>query len=138
MVHVINKKPVPDFKPNALNNDSEIFFNKSLNCPKMKSNKITLSNVVLGSSKESNTRIIDEIENERKYRLEAIIVRIMKTRKTLKHSELFESARDQCRSIANFILELKVFKIVVGTLVERNYLNRDEEDTALFHYNPGD
>lgn len=137
-VHVLKKKPVPDVKPNALNNDSEIFFNKSLNCPKMKSNKITLSNVVLGSSKESNTRIIDEIENERKYRLEAIIVRIMKTRKTLKHAELFESARDQCRSIANFILELKVFKIVVGTLVERNYLNRDEEDTALFHYNPGD
>ncbi len=64
--------------------------------------------------------------------VEAAIVRIMKSRKRLQHPELFAEAS---RQLANaFPLHIDLFKRCVETLIDREYVKRDDAATSYFEY----
>jgi len=69
---------------------------------------------------------------ERNTRMDLVIVRIMKTRKTVHHNELMEEVGKQLAHL--FIVERYPFKQRIDSLIERSYMLRDENDHNTFHY----
>ncbi|KAK2958514.1 putative Cullin [Blattamonas nauphoetae] len=79
-----------------------------------------------GEVEATNTHIM---ENREKL-LEAAIVRIMKDSKTIKHSELVNQVMSEVR----FPVTRPDVKEKIESLIERQYLERDEENPDIYHY----
>jgi hypothetical protein len=81
----------------------------------------------------------DEQEDEKNIRLErqniidAVIVRIMKARKTEKFNQLLE---DVIKQINMFLPQPAMIKQRIESLIEREYLKRDDADKTKFIYLP--
>jgi len=67
---------------------------------------------------------------DRQYSLDAHIVRIMKARKTMQHSQLTAEILEQIK----FPTEIKDIKKRIETLIEREYMERDAKDSKIYHY----
>ncbi len=63
--------------------------------------------------------------------VEAVIVRIMKSRKRLPHQDLFVASSQQIRL---FQLDPVHFRQRVASLIEREYLMRDDDDMRVLVY----
>lgn len=88
-----------------------------------------------GAQKEDDTQVQQtraKIDEERAYHIDAAIVRIMKSRKTLSHNELISETIKILQS--RFLPEPVAIKKRLGTLFEREYLERDKNDMRLYHY----
>jgi cullin 3 len=77
--------------------------------------------------------MVKKTENERKLRIEACIVRIMKSRRKLKNTELFEEVM-KMSNIYQFKPEIKIIKEAIEGLIEKEYLSRDATDRNVYHY----
>lgn len=64
------------------------------------------------------------------FQVDAAIVRIMKTRKKLSHQQLLSEVFSQLR----FTAKPADLKKRIESLIEREYLERDDEDSNLYHY----
>jgi len=67
---------------------------------------------------------------DRQYMIDAVVVRIMKTRKTLGHTDLVNEALAQLR----VPIKVPELKRRIDTLIEREYMKRDEQNQKLYHY----
>jgi cullin 3 len=74
-----------------------------------------------------------EIRIERQNIIDAVIVRVMKARKTEKHNQLLE---DVMRQITIFLPQPQMIKQRIESLIEREYLKRDENDRSKYIYLP--
>uniref|UniRef100_A0A7S3PYP2 Cullin family profile domain-containing protein n=1 Tax=Chaetoceros debilis TaxID=122233 RepID=A0A7S3PYP2_9STRA len=72
------------------------------------------------------------VEEERRHLVEAATVRIMKARKTLKHNDLIAEVTKQLSS--RFVPSPQFIKKRIAGLIERDYLERDENDHRLYSY----
>lgn len=70
---------------------------------------------------------------ERMNILDAVIVRIMKARKTEKHIQLIE---DVIKQVTMFLPQPAWIKARIESLIEREYLKRDDNDRAKYIYLP--
>lgn len=77
-------------------------------------------------------KISKNVFESRKNQSEAAIVRIMKARKTLRHRELIQEVTHQLSQ--RFTPEPSFLKKRIESLIEREYLERDTNDRALYHY----
>eukprot|EP00826_Nyctotherus_ovalis_P051143 TRINITY_DN6378_c0_g2_i1.p1 TRINITY_DN6378_c0_g2~~TRINITY_DN6378_c0_g2_i1.p1 ORF type:complete len:612 (+),score=219.02 TRINITY_DN6378_c0_g2_i1:589-2424(+) len=77
-------------------------------------------------SKETEERVMEE----RKYEIDAAIMKIMKGKKTASHSELLEKLRPQLK----FLFQPPTIKKRIEGLIEREYLKRDEKDPNIYIY----
>lgn len=68
----------------------------------------------------------------RKNRVEAAIVRIMKSRKTLDHNNLIAEVVKQLSS--SFTADPAFIKNRIESLMEREYLERDHDNRRIYHY----
>ena len=68
----------------------------------------------------------------RKYELEACIVRTMKSRKVLQHTELMSEVVEQCAK--RFKPQIKDIKKAIDSLIDRDYIKRKEDCPNLFEY----
>eukprot|EP00551_Chaetoceros_affinis_P004152 CAMPEP_0203684170 /NCGR_PEP_ID=MMETSP0090-20130426/47900_1 /ASSEMBLY_ACC=CAM_ASM_001088 /TAXON_ID=426623 /ORGANISM="Chaetoceros affinis, Strain CCMP159" /LENGTH=739 /DNA_ID=CAMNT_0050553337 /DNA_START=190 /DNA_END=2409 /DNA_ORIENTATION=+ len=75
-----------------------------------------------------NSKRVDE---DRGASIEASIVRIMKARKTLKHQQLQAEVLSQ---LAFFKPNPRAIKKRIESLIEREYLERSEDDTNVYNY----
>ena len=81
----------------------------------------------------------DEQEEEKNLRIErqniidAVVVRVMKARKTEKYNQLLE---DVIKQISMFLPQQAMIKQRIESLIEREYLKRDDVDKARFIYLP--
>lgn len=88
-------------------------------------------------SKEKDQIIMKEeipevVEEDRKHLLEAIIVRVMKSRRVMEHTQLIAEVT---RQVANrFIPAPKMIKSRIEGLIDREYLERDKEDSRNYRY----
>jgi len=74
----------------------------------------------------------ERVNENRKYVIEAAIVRIMKARKQLRFHEL---VNETVKILTNlFVPDVKIVKKRIEDLMVRAYLARDENDTSLIHY----
>ncbi len=82
--------------------------------------------------KDSMVEIKEHNDEQHKYQLESIIVRLMKSRRTLKHNILFSE------SIANinnrFTITPTQFKERINSLIEREYIERDQNELNTYKY----
>jgi len=73
-----------------------------------------------------------QIEEERKWVVDAVIVRIMKARKTLMHGELILEVTKQLQN--RFMPSPSLVKKRIENLIERDYLERADDNRSLYRY----
>lgn len=74
----------------------------------------------------------ERIDDDRKHMIEAVIVKIMKTRKRLSHQELIIEATKILAM--KFKPDPAVIKKRIEGLIERDYLERDKDDRKFYKY----
>ncbi len=75
--------------------------------------------------------ITKKVEEDRSFAVEATIVRIMKARKTLDHNNLITEVLSQ---LILFRPDVKLIKQKIESLIEREYLERDENNNRMYKY----
>uniref|UniRef100_H2ZFL9 Cullin-4 n=1 Tax=Ciona savignyi TaxID=51511 RepID=H2ZFL9_CIOSA len=109
-------------------NDNDTF---SLNTEfKHKLIRIKINQIQLKESVEENTDTTERVFQDRQYQIDAAIVRTMKTRKTLTHQLLLTELYEQLK----FPLKATDIKKRIESLIERDYMERDKENTTQYHY----
>eukprot|EP00249_Psilotum_nudum_P021964 c28319_g1_i1 orf=827-3031(+) len=73
-----------------------------------------------------------KVEEDRKPQIEAAIVRIMKSRRVLDHNNIVTEVTKQLQS--RFLPNPAVIKKRIESLIEREFLERDQADRKLYRY----
>eukprot|EP01103_Thecamoeba_quadrilineata_P019179 TRINITY_DN765_c0_g1_i1.p1 TRINITY_DN765_c0_g1~~TRINITY_DN765_c0_g1_i1.p1 ORF type:complete len:756 (+),score=129.29 TRINITY_DN765_c0_g1_i1:106-2268(+) len=111
-------------------NDSDVFaFNHKF---RSKLYRIKVTNV---SSKETEPERLEtrqKVDEDRKHQIEAAIVRIMKSRRTMEHSNLISEVTKQLSS--RFLPNPVIVKKRIESLIERDYLERSKVDRKIYQY----
>ena len=81
-------------------------------------------------SVEEVERTHEEVFRDRQYQVDAVIVRTMKARKTLSHTLLISELMTQLR----FPARVSDLKKRIESLIEREYMARDKDDSSLYMY----
>lgn len=87
---------------------------------------------LLGGLVDGSSNVPVSVEEDRRHLLEASIVRIMKARKVLSHNDLVAEVTRQLS--ARFVPHPVLIKKRVESLIEREYLERDESDRKKYRY----
>ena len=74
-----------------------------------------------------------EIRIQRQFIIDAVIVRVMKARKNEKHHQLME---DISRQISLFIPDDSMIMLRIESLIEREFIKRDDKDILKYVYLP--
>lgn len=97
-----------------------------------------LYKVKIGASaagRDSDARVIEtreKVEEDRRPQIEAAIVRLMKSRKILSHNDIVASVTQQLSS--RFLPSSAAIKRRIESLLEREYLERDQSNRNLYRY----
>ena len=110
-----------------LDDDSKITFNKSFSYKKIHFN-IPLPSVEKSKDENKNKQ---EVNIHRMEIIKATIVRIMKSKKKIKHNNLIIEVTS---GISMFQPNVKDIKISIENLIEREYLERSEEGSDIYNY----
>jgi len=81
---------------------------------------------------EEQKSTTDRVFMDRQSHLQLAIVRILKSRKTLKHSELVHETVAQIKD--RFKVEVSEIKKAIDSLMERDYLERAEGTRDTYNY----
>jgi cullin 1 len=81
---------------------------------------------------DEKKKVIEDVDKDRRYAIDASIVRIMKSRKQLPHQQLVSECVEQLQRM--FKPDFKVIKKRVEDLITREYLERDKENPNVFKY----
>ncbi|KAF8392611.1 hypothetical protein HHK36_022958 [Tetracentron sinense] len=105
---------------------TDVFEFNSKFTDKMKRIKVPLPHV------EDKKKVIEDVDKDRRYTVDAALVRIMKTRKILGHQELVI----ECVQMLNkmFKPDIKVIKKRIEDLIQREFLERDKENSTTYRY----
>ena len=94
--------------------------------------KVKIAPIVLKETKEQQEETKQKIDEERKWLLDATIVRIMKARKTLEHRDLVIEVTKQLQQ--RFMPSPDMIKKRIESLIEREYLERSQESRSKYNY----
>ncbi|XP_062522147.1 cullin-4A-like isoform X2 [Corticium candelabrum] len=92
--------------------------------------RIKINQIQMKETPEENTTTTENVFQDRQYQIDAAIVRIMKTRRTLQHNLLIS----ECYSQLKFPVKPSDLKKRIESLIDRDYVERDKEDSQLYHY----
>ncbi|CAF3582944.1 unnamed protein product [Adineta steineri] len=112
-----------------LGNTSELTMNSVISINFDYKSKRTKFKIPLISQKEANHDSESSqkaIEEDRKFYLQAVIVRIMKARKVLKHNSLIEEVITQSKQ--RFLPSIHIIKKCIEILIDKQYLERRTND----------
>lgn len=85
-----------------------------------------------GESEPERKETRSKVDEDRKHEIEAAIVRIMKARKQMSHSNLITEVTEQLKS--RFMPHPVIIKKRIEALIEREYLQRTEADRKTYTY----
>lgn len=81
---------------------------------------------------DERKKIVEDVDKDRRYAIDAAIVRIMKSRKVLGHQQLVSECVEQLSRM--FKPDIKAIKKRMEDLITRDYLERDKENPNMFRY----
>ncbi|XP_012849882.1 PREDICTED: cullin-1-like, partial [Erythranthe guttata] len=81
---------------------------------------------------DDRKKVIQDVDNDRRYSIDAALVRIMKGRKILGHQQLILECVEMLSHM--FKPDVKVIKKRIEDLLARDYLERDAENPNLYKY----
>lgn len=81
---------------------------------------------------DEKKKIMEDVESDRKYLVDAAIVRTMKSRKAMLHQQLIMEVVAQLQRM--FKPDIKQIKKRIDDLIGREFLERDKENPSLFRY----
>lgn len=81
---------------------------------------------------DEKKKIIEDVDKDRRFAIDASIVRIMKSRKVLAHQQLVTECVEQLSKM--FKPDFRVIKKRIEDLISREYLERDESNPNTYHY----
>lgn len=108
--------------------DTDVFvFSKAFT---HKQTRIKVNLIQMKETIEENAATTEKVFQERTYQIDAALVRILKTRRTLHHTALISEIYSQLR----FPHKPGDIKKRIESLIEREYLERDEKNPQTYHY----
>lgn len=122
---VLNKNP----KTKEVKDTDTFAFNKAF---KSKLYRVRIITMARGESKAERDVTRQKVDEDRKHQIEAAIVRIMKARKTMEHSQLIAEVTQQLSS--RFMPSPLITKKRIESLIEREYLERSKTDRKVYNY----
>lgn len=123
---ILTKEPKSrDVKPS-----DNFYFNSDFTSPQIKIKIATIANKVETESERKDT--YQRIEESRRHQTEACIVRTMKARKEMNYNNLV--AEVTCQMMSKFNPDPSMIKSRIEALIERDYLERDENDRKVYRY----
>ncbi|CAL0320602.1 unnamed protein product [Lupinus luteus] len=81
---------------------------------------------------DERRKVIEDVDKDRRYAIDAAIVRIMKSRKLLGHQQLVVECVEQLGRM--FKPDIKAIKKRIEDLISREYLERDKDNQNTFRY----
>ncbi|XXG80659.1 hypothetical protein AAC387_Pa09g1475 [Persea americana] len=81
---------------------------------------------------DEKKKVIEDVDKDRRYAIDASIVRIMKSRKVLGHQQLVMECVEQLGRM--FKPDFKAIKKRIEDLISRDYLERDKDNPNVFRY----
>ncbi|KAL5155686.1 Cullin-1 [Glycine soja] len=81
---------------------------------------------------DERKKVIEDVDKDRRYAIDAAIVRIMKSRKILGHQQLVLECVEQLGRM--FKPDIKAIKKRIEDLITRDYLERDKDNPNTFRY----
>ncbi|KMT20271.1 hypothetical protein BVRB_1g002750 [Beta vulgaris subsp. vulgaris] len=81
---------------------------------------------------DERKKIVEDVDKDRRYAIDASIVRIMKSRKVLGYQQLITECVEQLSRM--FKPDFKAIKKRIEDLITRDYIERDKENPQLFRY----
>ncbi|GFH23832.1 CULLIN_2 domain-containing protein [Haematococcus lacustris] len=121
--NVLRKEPLGK----DVSDDDKFIFNRAFTSKFFKVKISTVAASKEGESEKAETR--HKVEEDRKPEIEAAIVRIMKARKTLDHNSIITEVTRQLSG--RFLPNPAVIKKRIESLIEREFLARDEDDRRI-------
>jgi DNA-binding MarR family transcriptional regulator len=107
--------------PNTESLDTIVTFNKNFS---NKRTKIKIGMVADNNQENEITRLV--VDNDRKLFLQAVIVRIMKSKKELQHTLLIKEVIEQSKS--RFVPNIQAIKQAIEQLIDKQYIERVKND----------
>ncbi|XP_019616401.1 PREDICTED: cullin-4A-like isoform X2 [Branchiostoma belcheri] len=92
--------------------------------------RIKINQIQMKETQEENVNTTERVFQDRQYQIDAAIVRIMKTRKTLTHTLLVSELYNQLK----FPVKPADLKKRIESLIDRDYMERDKENSNQYHY----
>mmetsp|Transcript_2995 Transcript_2995/g.4280 ORF Transcript_2995/g.4280 Transcript_2995/m.4280 type:complete len:759 (-) Transcript_2995:246-2522(-) len=92
--------------------------------------RIKINTIQMKETVEENEKTHEAVFRDRQYQVDAAIVRIMKSRKTLSHPLLMSELFNQLK----FPAKPADLKKRIESLIEREYLERDENKSSVYNY----
>ncbi len=81
---------------------------------------------------EEKKKLVEDVEKDRKYAVDATIVRIMKSKRTILYKDLITEVVNEVNKM--FTPDIKLIKLRIEDLIQREYMERDRENQETFHY----
>jgi len=132
---ILNSDPqIEDPEKTAIESSTVFTLNKQFKSPKgrMKVNINVPMKSEGGAEKNPSDETMASVMEERKLQMQAAIVRIMKARKTSKHSNLIAEVVEQLNS--KFKPQVSQIKKCIDILIEKEYLERTKGEKDMYSY----
>eukprot|EP00934_Nitzschia_sp_Nitz4_P003355 Nitzschia sp. Nitz4//scaffold430_size8214//1052//3475//NITZ4_009137-RA/size8214-processed-gene-0.1-mRNA-1//1//CDS//3329551794//3345//frame0 len=97
---------------------------------KSNSRRIRITNIMMKETKEEREKTVETVSRDRLYLIDAVLVRIMKARKTILHQQLIPQVMEQVKVPA----QPSDVKKRIESLIEREYMERDSADRNRYNY----
>ncbi|KAJ2812557.1 hypothetical protein H4S07_001314 [Coemansia furcata] len=92
--------------------------------------RIKIGQIMLKEAEKESKEVEEHVQLDRMYQVDAAIVRIMKGRKQADHTTLMTELLSRLK----FNSTSAEVKERIETLIERDYIKRDDADSSLYHY----
>ncbi|XP_077987604.1 cullin-4A-like [Glandiceps talaboti] len=92
--------------------------------------RIKINQIQMKETPEEQSNTQERVFQDRQYQIDAAIVRIMKMRKTLSHTLLVSELYDQLK----FPVKPADLKKRIESLIDRDYMERDKDNSNQYHY----
>jgi cullin-4 len=94
--------------------------------------KLKINTVQFKQTVQEEQRTEEQVNIDRQYQLDAAIVRIMKSRRTITHSQLVTELFEVIGK--KFVVGTHEVKKRVESLIDREYIERNTKDKDLYTY----